>query len=169
MRIVDPGDILAFVGGRLDERYVKTIGGGPAADQRARHAPGMPTGDSASTKSIATPITGGRRSTHCSTPATSSSWIFAVSRVPTPGACTNWISWCRALLPEQIVFVDDHTTDLRLLGNCLADGWRRAAHGSPQMTGSISCVRVERNSWPGTSAAASPSEAEQNSRAACWR
>ena len=52
------------------------------------------------------------------------------------------------LPPEKIVFVYDQTTDLRLLGTCLSDGWQRAGHDGAPAGGPISCVRVERNSWP---------------------
>lgn len=147
MRVADPGDVLAFVGGRLAERYVSTI------DDARRRVGELDTERDPDGRFRVSEV-------YCH----EDNWRPALDALlgSSDIVLMDLRSFSRAnsgcvyeldqlvshLSPEQIVFVYDQTTDLRLLGSCLSDGWRHAARGESARTGSISCVRVERNSWP---------------------
>jgi len=146
MRTADPGDMLAFVGGRLDERYVATL------DDVGRRLGGLdierdPDGRFRVNEVYCHDDTW--RSTLQALLDTTDIVLMDLRSFSSANAgCVFELEQLVSRLPaEKIVFVYDQTTDLRLLGNCLTDGWERGGHGVPA-GGSISFVRVERNSWP---------------------
>ena len=146
MRAVDPGDILAFVSGRLDQRYVKTsgdVGRRIGELDMQRDADGR-----FRINEVYCHADNWRPTLQALLDASDIVLMDLRSFSSANAGCVYELEQLVSRLePQQIVFVYDQTTDLRLLGNCLADGWRRAVHSSPQAAGSISCVRVERNSW----------------------
>ena len=147
MRTVDPGDMLAFVGGRLDERYVAT------ADEAGRHVSELdmqrdPDGRFRVNEVYCRDDTW-RPTLQALIDATDTVLMDLRSFSSMNAGCAFELEQLMARLPpEKIVFVYDETTDLRLLGNYLSDGWQRAGQERAPGAGSISCVRVERNSWP---------------------
>ena len=146
MRTADPGDMLAFVGGRLDERYVAT-------PREAGHRVGGldmqrdPDGRFRVNEVFCHDDTW--RSTLQALLDTTDIVLMDLRSFSSANAgCVFELEQLVSRLPpEKIVFVYDQTTDLRLLGTCLADGLERGGHGAPA-GGPISCVRVEQNSWP---------------------
>ena len=147
MRTADPGDMLAFVGGRLDERYVTTVG-----DVR-RRVDGLDMQRDPDGRFRVNELycreDNWRTTLQALLDTTDIVLMDLRSFSSVNAGCTFELEQLVSRLPpEQIVFVYDRTTDLRLLGNCLADGWERSGHSGAPAGGSISCVRVERNSWP---------------------
>lgn len=146
MRTVDPGDILAFVSGRLGERYVKT------SDDVGRRMGQLdmqrdPDGRFRVNELYCRDDTW-RPTLQALLDASDIVLMDLRSFSSANAGCVYELDQLVSrLAPEQIVFVYDHTTDLRLLGDCLADGQRRDANSAPHASGAISCVRVERNSW----------------------
>jgi hypothetical protein len=146
MRTVDPGDVLAFVGGRLDERYVAS------ADEAVRHVSELdmqrdPDGRFRVNEVYCRDDTW-RPALQALIDATDTVLMDLRSFSSVNAGCVFELEQLVSrLLPEKIVFVYDQTTDLRLLGNCLSDGWQRAGHDGQPAGAPISCVRVERNSW----------------------
>jgi hypothetical protein len=147
MRTVDPGDMLAFVGGRLGERYVAT------PDEASRHVGALdmrrdPDGRFRVNEVYCRDDTW-RPTLEALLDATDTVLMDLRSFSSTNAGCAFELEQLMLRLPpEKIVFVYDQTTDLRLLGNSLSDGWQRAGQERAPAAGSISCVRVERNSWP---------------------
>lgn len=144
-RTADPGDMLAFVGGRLDERYVATpdeagprVGGldmQPDPDGRFRVNEVYCHDDTwRSTLQALLDTTDIVLMDLRSFSSVNAGCVFELEQLVS------------RLAAEKIVFVYDQTTDLRLLGNCLTDGWERGGHGAAT-GGPISFVRVEKNSW----------------------
>jgi hypothetical protein len=146
MRTVDPGDMLAFVGGRLDERYVAS------ADEAGRHVSELdmerdPDGRFRVNEVYCRDDTW-RPTLQALIDATDTVLMDLRSFSSVNAGCVFELEQLVSRLPpEKIVFVYDQTTDLRLLGNCLADGWQRAGRDGVPAWAPISCVRVERNSW----------------------
>jgi hypothetical protein len=147
MRIVDPGDMLAFVGGRLDERYVRSM---DDVRRRVGELDIEPDPDGRFRVNEVYCHTDNWQSTLQALLATTDIVLMDLRNfsAANSGCVFELEQLVSRLRPEQIVFVYDQTTDLRLLGNCLVTGWERDGHGGAQDAGSISCVRVERNSWP---------------------
>ena len=144
MRTADPGDMLAFVGGRLDERYVATV------DEVGRRLGGLdverdPDGRFRVNEVYCHDDTW--RSTLQALLDTTDIVLMDLRSFCSENAgCVFELDQIVSRLPpDKIVFVYDQTTDLRLLGSCLAGGWARGGRGG---SGPISCVRIERNSWP---------------------
>ena len=147
MRLVDPGDMLAFVGGNLDERYVRSMD-----DVRRRVGELDMERDPDGRFRV--------NEVYCHTDnwqSTLQALLAATDIVlmdlrsfsaANSGCVFELEQLVSRLPPERIVFVYDQTTDLRLLGTCLATGWERDGFNGARPGGSISCVRVERNSWP---------------------
>ena len=146
MRAVDPGDILAFVGGRLDDRYVKTsedVGRRIGELDMQRDADGR-----FRVNELYCHADNWRPTLQALLDASDIVLMDLRNFSSANAGCVYELEQLVSRLePQQIVFVYDRSTDLRLLGHCLANGWRRGAHRSPQAAGSIACVRVERNSW----------------------
>lgn len=146
MRTADPGDMLAFVGGRLDERYVAT------PDQAGHRVGGLdmqrdPDGRFRVNEIFCHDDTW-RPTLQALLDTTDIVLMDLRSFSSANAGCVFELEQLVSRLPpEKIVFVYDQTTDLRLLGACLTDGLARDGHGGPA-GGSISCVRVEQNSWP---------------------
>jgi hypothetical protein len=147
MRTVDPGDMLAFVGGRLDERYVATAG------ESGRHVSKLdmqrdPDGRFRVNEVYCRDDTW-RPTLQALLDTTDTVLMDLRSFSSVNAGCAFELEQVVSrLAPEKIVFVYDQTTDLRLLGTCLSDGWQRTRHDTSSAGGSVSCVRVERNSWP---------------------
>jgi hypothetical protein len=146
MRTADPGDMLAFVGGRLAERYVAT------ADEAGRHVSELdmqpdPDGRFRVNEVYCRDDTW--RPTLQALLDTTDTVLMDLRSFSSGNAgCVFELEQLVSRLPpEKIVFVYDQTTDLRLLGNCLSDGWQRAGRDGVPAGAPISCVRVERNSW----------------------
>lgn len=147
MRTADPGDMLAFVGGRLDERYVTSV------DDVRRRVDGLDMQRDPDGRFRVNELycreDNWRMTLQALLDTTDIVLMDLRSFSSVNAGCTFELEQLVSRLPpEQIVFVYDQTTDLRLLGNCLADGWERSGHSGAPAGGSISCVRVERNSWP---------------------
>ena len=146
MRTVDPGDVLAFVGGRLDERYVAS------ADEAVRHVSELdmqrdPDGRFRVNEVYCRDDTW-RPALQALIDASDTVLMDLRSFSNVNAGCVFELEQLVSRLPpEKIVFVYDKTTDLRLLGSCLSDGWQRAGHDEVAAGAPISCVRVERNSW----------------------
>ena len=146
MRTVDPGDMLAFVGGRLDERYVAS------ADEAGRHVNELdmqrdPDGRFRVNEVYCRDDTW-RPTLQALIDTTDTVLMDLRSFSSVNAGCVFELEQLVSRLPpEKIVFVYDQTTDLRLLGNCLSDGWQRAGRDGVPAGAPISCVRVERNSW----------------------
>jgi hypothetical protein len=146
-RTADPGDMLAFVGGRLDERYVAT------PDEAGHRVGGLdmqPDPDGRFRVNEVYCHDDTWRSTLQALLDTNDIVLMDLRGFSSvnAGCVFELEQLVSRLAPEKIVFVYDQTTDLRLLGNCLGDGWQRGGHGGAAGGGPISCVRVERNSWP---------------------
>jgi hypothetical protein len=147
MRVVDPGDMLAFVGGRLDERYVAIAG------EAGRHVSKLdmqrdPDGRFRVNEVYCRDDTW-RPTLQALLDSTDTVLMDLRSFSSVNAGCVFELEQLVSQLPpEKIVFVYDQTTDLRLLGTCLSDGWQRGGHDTTPAGGPISCVRVERNSWP---------------------
>jgi hypothetical protein len=147
MRTVDPGDMLAFVGGRLDERYVATAG------ESGRHVSKLdmqrdPDGRFRVNEVYCRDDTW-RPTLEALLDITDTVLMDLRSFSSVNAGCAFELEQVVSrLAPDQIVFVYDQTTDLRLLGTCLSEGWQRTGHGTSSAGSPISCVRVERNSWP---------------------
>ena len=146
MRTADPGDILAFVGGRLHERYVATV------DEVGRRLGDLdverdPDGRFRVNEVYCRDDTW--RSTLQALLDTTDVVLMDLRSFSNVNAgCVFELEQLVSRLPaERIVFVYDQSTDLRLLGTCLADGWERGGH-NVVAGGPISLVRVEGNSWP---------------------
>jgi len=143
MRTADAGDMLAFVGGRLDERYITTV------DDVGRRLGGLdverdPDGRFRVNEVYCRDDTW-RSTLQALLDSTDVVLMDLRSFSGANAGCVFELDQLVARLPpEKIVFVYDKSTDLRLLGSCLADGWQRGGRGAG---GPISCVRVERNSW----------------------
>jgi hypothetical protein len=147
MRTVDPGDVLAFVGGNLEGRYVATV------DDVGARVSGLDMLRDPDGRFRVNEV-------YCR----DDTWRAAVQAlIDTTDVVlmdlrgfSNVNSGCAfeleqlvaRLPPEKIVLVYDRTTDLPLLGKFLSDGWQRAAHARAPTGGPISCIRVEQNSWP---------------------
>jgi hypothetical protein len=145
MRTVDPGDVLVFVSGNLEGRYLATV------DDVGPRVSGLDMLRDPDGRFRVNEV-------YCR----ADTWRAAVQAlidttdivVMDLRGFSNVNSGCAfeleqlvsRLPPDRIVLVFDHTTDLRLLGNVLSDGWQRAA-ADRVPTGPISCVRVEQNSW----------------------
>jgi hypothetical protein len=145
MRTADAGDILAFVGGRLDERYITTV------DEVGRRLGGLdgerdPDGRFRVNEVYCHDDTW-RSTLQALLDATDIVLMDLRSFSSVNAGCVYELEQLVSrLAAEKIVFVYDQSTDLRLLGNCLADGWERGGNGRAA-GGPISFVRVERNSW----------------------
>lgn len=147
MRVVDPGDILAFVGGRLSERYIETI------DDVGRRLGELDTARDPDGRFRVNEVychEDNWRPTLLAMLDSSDIVLMDLRSFSSANAgCVYELDQLMSRLPpDRIVFVYDHSTDLRLLGSCLANGWQHAAQGATSTTGSIACVRVEKNSWP---------------------
>lgn len=146
MRLVDPGDMLAFVGGQLDERYVRSM------DDVRRRVGELDMGRDPDGRFRVNEVychTDNWQSTLQALLRTTDIVLMDLRSFSSAnsGCVFELEQLVSRLAPERIVFVYDQTTDLRLLGNCLADGWARGReHASAAKA--ISCVRVEQNSWP---------------------
>jgi hypothetical protein len=146
MRTVDPGDMLAFVGGNLEGRYVATV------DDVGPRVSGLDMLRDPDGRFRVNEV-------YCR----DDTWRTAVQALidttdivlmdlrgfsnVNSGCAFELEQLVSRLPPDRIVLVFDHTTDLRRLGNFLSDGWQRAAHDRAPTGGPISCVRVEQNSW----------------------
>jgi hypothetical protein len=147
MRTVDPGDMLTFISGRLDERYVATPG------DVAHRVSGLDMQRDPDGRFRVNEV-------YCR----DNTWqpvlqamldvsdavlmdLRSFSKVNS-GCAFELEQLVSRLPPERIVLVYDHTTDLRLLSSFLSAAWQRAAHDPSHGLGPIACVRVERNSWP---------------------
>lgn len=147
MRTVDPGDVLALLGGRLAELYVRTpqeiverlerLDLGPDPDGRfrinevyCRDNTWRPMLEALLDTSDA--VLMDLRSFS----ANNSGCIFELEQL------------VRRLPSDHIVLVCDTTTDLPLLRQVLSDGWTAARDSGHTLgAGRLSVVRVERNSW----------------------
>ena len=145
MRTVDPGDMLAFVTGKLEGRYVATV------DEVGPRVSGLDMLRDPDGRFRVNEV-------YCR----DDTWRAAVQALidttdivlmdlrgfsnVNSGCAFELEQLVSRLPPDRIVLVYDRTTDLRLLGNFLSDGWQRAAHDRAP-AGPISCVRVEQNSW----------------------
>jgi hypothetical protein len=145
MRTVDPGDMLAFVGGNLEGRYVATV------DDVGPRVSGLDMLRDPDGRFRVNEV-------YCR----DDTWRAAVQALIdttdivlmdlrgfsdlNSGCAFELEQLVSRLPPDRIVLVFDHTTDLQLLGNFLSDGWQRSAHDRAP-SGPISCVRVEKNSW----------------------
>jgi hypothetical protein len=145
-RTADPGDVLAFVGGRLREQYVSSASELPERLQRldARRDPD------------------GRfrvNELYCldQTWRQSLTGLLSISDTvlmdlrgfgEANRGCVFEVEQLVAKLPtDRIVLVCDKTTDLELLGDLLERAWARAeSERTAQYTGPVSLVRVERSS-----------------------
>jgi hypothetical protein len=146
MRIVDPGDMLAFVGGRLDERYVRSM------DDVRRRVGELDMERDPDGRFRVNEVychTDNWQSTLTALLATTDIVLMDLRSFSSAnsGCVFELEQLVSRLAPERIVFVYDRTTDLRLLGSCLSEGWARGREHTPAGK-AISCVRVERNSWP---------------------
>ena len=146
MRTVDPGDVLAFVSGSLDGRYVATV------DEVGHRVSRLdmqrdPDGRFRVNEVYCRDDTW--RATVQALIDTTDTVLMDLrgfSNVNS-GCAFELEQLVSRLPPERIVLVYDQTTDLRLLGSFLSSGWQRAGHDGAPAGGPISCVRVERNSW----------------------
>jgi hypothetical protein len=146
MRTIDPGDMLAFVSGRLDERYIATPGDVPqrlAGLDMQRDPDGRFRVNEVYCRDEAW-----RAALRALLDVTDTVLMDLRSFSALNAGCAFELEQLLSRLsPEKIVLVYDQSTDLRLLSDYLRDGWQRAGHDRPVDVGSIACVRVERNSW----------------------
>ncbi len=143
-RTLDPGDMLSFLGGRLDERYVSKV---EAAAHRVSALDFAPDPD-------------GRyrvNDVYCR----DHTWQTAIgllidasdavlmdvrSLSPSNLGCVFELE--QLLLrqpPDRIVLIVDHTTDLELLRGVLEDAWATAVRAGRAREGDIGLARVERH------------------------
>jgi hypothetical protein len=146
MRTIDPGDMLAFVSGRLDERYIAT------PDDVSPRLAGLDMQRDPDGRFRVNEV-------YCRDEAWRTALKALLDMTDTvlmdlrnfsavnAGCAFELEQIVFRLSPEKIVLIYDQTTDLRLLSEFLRDGWERAGHDRPVDVGSIACVRVERNSW----------------------
>jgi hypothetical protein len=146
MRTVDPGDMLAFISGNLEARYVATV------DDVGPRVSGLdmlrdPDGRFRVNEVYCRDDTW--RAAVQALIATTDIVLMDLRGFSSvnSGCAFELEQLVSRLPPDRIVLVYDHTTDLRLLGNFLSEGWQRAAHDRAPTGGPISCVRVEQNSW----------------------
>jgi hypothetical protein len=146
MRTADPGDILAFVGGRLREVYVSSLEELPERLQR------LDVGrdpDGRFRVNDLYCVDGTWRETLQQLLPLSDVVVMDLRGFSTMNSgCMFELEQLVAQLPtEAIVLVCDNTTDLKLLARLLDHAWVRAeAVRTTRPVGPISLVRIERNS-----------------------
>ncbi|MGE0592256.1 MAG: hypothetical protein AB7G23_11605 [Vicinamibacterales bacterium] len=143
-RTLDPGDMLSFLGGRLDERYVSKL---EAAAQRVSLLDLAPDPD-------------GRyrvNDVYCR----DHTWQAAIGLLidasdavvmdvrslssANRGCVFELEQLLLRLPPDRVVLIVDHTTDLDLLRAVLEDAWATAVRAGRARDGDIGVARVERH------------------------
>jgi hypothetical protein len=146
MRTADPGDVLAFVGGRLRDQYVSSANELPARLQRLD---GRSDPDGRFRVNELYCLNQTWQQTLQGLLSVSDIVIMDLRGFTEENrGCVFEVEQLVARLPtDRIVLVCDKTTDLTRLGELLSRAWERAElEGTTRYTGPVSLVRVERSS-----------------------
>jgi len=146
MRTADPGDILAFVNGRLDDRYVATTG--EVAERLGRLDLARDPDGRFRVNEVYCHDDTWQRTLEALLDASDFVLMDLRSFGPRNAGCRFELEQILKRVPsDQVVLVCDRTTDLRLLAELLGEAWHGAqSEGLARGSGQLGLVRVDGHS-----------------------